>query len=162
MLRKLIPLAAGLTLIGGLSAAAGAIPATDHTANQTTALLKVSAPLKVTATLTPSQEVPKPKKGTKGSGTFKGSLSAKGKLTFTLTFKGLSGPVTGSHLHKGKPGKAGPVVVPLCPPKCSSPIKGTVTLSKKFIASLKSGGAYVNVHTAKNPAGEIRGLLKVG
>jgi hypothetical protein len=38
---------------------------------------------------------------------------------------------------------------------------GSAQISKTVIASLESGKAYVNVHTAKNPAGEIRGQVKV-
>ena len=53
-------------------------------------------------------------------------------------------------------------MVPLCPPGCTSPIKGTKTVSKTFLAAMKGGRAYVNVHTKKNPNGEIRGQVKVG
>jgi hypothetical protein len=51
------------------------------------------------------------------------------------------------------------VVVPLCPPGCTSPIPCTWTLSKANIKLIESGGTYVNVHTAKNNLGEIRGQL---
>ena len=122
-----------------------------------------AAPVKVSAKLTPGQEVPRPK-GSKGSGTFTATLSASGKLTYTLTFKRLTGPPFASHLHMGKPGTSGPVVVPLCasPKTCRSPIKGRKALTKSFIAAMRRGDAYVNVHTVKNPGGEIRGLIKVG
>jgi len=116
----------------------------------------------VSAKLTPSQETPKPK-ASKGAGTFAGTLTAAGKLSYTLTFKGLTGPPIAAHLHMGKPGTSGPIVVPLCTSTktCTSPIKGTKKLTKSFITTMRKGDSYVNVHTAKNPGGEIRGLLKV-
>ena len=52
------------------------------------------------------------------------------------------------------------MIVPLCGP-CKSGATGTATISKAVIAALESGGAYTNVHTAKNAAGEIRGQDKV-
>jgi hypothetical protein len=62
----------------------------------------------------------------------------------------------------GKAGKAGNVVVPLCAnAACKSGVHGTVTLKAAVLKALKSGGTYVNVHTAKNPAGEIRGQIAV-
>ena len=41
-------------------------------------------------------------------------------------------------------------------------MKGTKTVSKSFLAAMKAGNAYVNIHTKKNPNGEIRGQVKVG
>ena len=56
-------------------------------------------------------------------------------------------------------GAAGPVIAPLCGP-CKAAQSGTATISKAVIAAIESGKAYVNVHTAKNAAGEIRGQVK--
>ena len=53
------------------------------------------------------------------------------------------------------------MVVPLCGP-CKSPMKGTATLTKALLKDLKNHKLYVNVHTAKNPNGEIRGQLATG
>jgi hypothetical protein len=39
-------------------------------------------------------------------------------------------------------------------------VKGTDTLTAAQWKAVKSGGAYVNLHTAKNPGGEIRGQIK--
>jgi hypothetical protein len=76
-----------------------------------------------------------------------------------LTFRGLTGPASAAHVHLGRPGKAGPVAVPLCGP-CRSGARGTTRIAGGAITALLRGGAYVNVHTARNPAGEIRGQLK--
>lgn len=100
----------------------------------------------------------------------KGAPNAKGaftatvngtKVTWKLTFSGLTGPALAAHIHKGKAGVAGPVVVPLCGP-CKSGQSGTAPVSAAVAKQLASGGFYVNVHTKRNPNGEIRGQLGAG
>jgi hypothetical protein len=95
-----------------------------------------------------------------GKGTFTGDISG-GKLKFTLKFSGLTGPATAAHIHMGSVGKSGPVIVPLCGP-CTSPVTGSVAVSSTVIKAIEKGAAYVNVHTAKFPNGEIRGQLAKG
>jgi hypothetical protein len=91
------------------------------------------------------------------SGRFTAQLNGS-KLSWSLTFKRLTGNATAAHIHLANRGKAGPVAVPLCAP-CKSGIKGTATVSAAVVTAMKKGGAYVNVHTIKNPAGEIRGQI---
>jgi CHRD domain len=116
-----------------------------------------SAGTKLTAKLNNAQEVPKPS-ASGGSGKFTGTLMGR-SLTWKLTFTHLSGPATAAHIHLAKRGKAGPVAVPLCGP-CRSGVHGKTTVPAKVARALKTGGAYVNVHTAKNANGEIRGQIK--
>jgi hypothetical protein len=111
------------------------------------------------ASLNAKKEVPKPVGSPKGTGSFTGSIGAKRVLNWKLTFKGLTGPAAGAHIHLGKRGKAGPVAVVLCGTVCKSPKSGKATLTAAQLTAIKTGGAYVNVHTAKNPGGEIRGQL---
>ena len=114
----------------------------------------------VSAKLNVKAEVPAPKGG-KGIGSFSGTLNGS-KLTWKLTWGTLSGPANAAHIHLGKAGKAGNVVVPLCAgATCKSGVHGTVTLKAAVLKALKAGGTYVNIHTAKNPAGEIRGQIAV-
>jgi len=116
---------------------------------------------KVHAKLVGSQETPKNK--SKGTGTFTGTVVEKGKsktLTWKLTFKGLSGAATAAHIHMGKKGKAGNVVVPLCTP-CKSGAHGKAKITEKIVSALETHKAYANVHTAKYPNGEIRGQISV-
>ena len=119
---------------------------------------------KVSAALTVKQEVPKQAvKAPNAKGSFSGSYTESGKsatLKWKLTFSGVSGQVTAAHIHLGKPGVAGNVIVPLCAP-CKSGVTGTAKISSKIVAQLEAGKTYVNVHTGKNPAGEIRGQVKV-
>jgi CHRD domain len=114
---------------------------------------------KLSAKLTAAREVPKPKGvPAKAAGTFTGTLKGK-KLTFRLTFSHLSGKATAAHIHKGKAGTMGPVLVTLCGP-CKSPVVKTVTVTSAERDVIEHKATYVNVHTAKNLGGEIRGQVK--
>jgi hypothetical protein len=95
-----------------------------------------------------------------GKGTLEASYDTQTKqLNWTITFSGLSGPVTAAHLHgPAEPGKIGPIIVPISGPYVS-PIKGTATLTSEQADALKRG-VYINLHTAQHPEGEIRGELK--
>jgi CHRD domain-containing protein len=114
--------------------------------------------LHLSATLNAGQEIPKQAvKDATAHGTFTATLSGT-HLSWTLTFAKLTGPATAAHIHLGGMGKAGNVVVALCGP-CKSSMKGTGTITASLLKTIKKHGTYVNVHTAKNPAGEIRGQL---
>ena len=114
---------------------------------------------KLSAKLTAAREVPKPKGvPSAATGTFTGTLRGK-KLTFRLTFSHLSGKAFAAHIHKGKAGVSGPVIVPLCGP-CKSPVAKTVTVTSAVRDAIEHGATYVNVHTNKNKGGEIRGQIK--
>jgi CHRD domain-containing protein len=116
--------------------------------------------VKLTAKLNSHHETPAPKGASRGSGLFAASLSGR-SLTWRLTFSRLTGKAVAAHVHLGKPGVAGPVAVPLCGP-CVPGAHGKVTVTAKVRSALVIGGAYVNIHTAKNPGGEIRGQVTGG
>jgi hypothetical protein len=108
--------------------------------------------------LTAAQEIPKQAvKAPAAHGAFTATLKGK-KLTWKLTFSKLSGPATAAHIHMAGMGKAGGVVVALCGP-CKSGMSGTATVPAAVLKAFPKHLLYVNVHTAKNPAGEIRGQL---
>jgi len=117
----------------------------------------------VTATLRNNTEVPRPKGAALARGSFSGTYvenKTGATLTWKLTFNRLTGKALAAHIHRGKAGVAGPVIVPLCGP-CRNGRTGKVQISKAVLTALKAGNTYVNVHTARNPAGEIRGQAKV-
>jgi hypothetical protein len=120
---------------------------------------------KVSATLNAKQEIPKQAvKVLNATGGFSGSYVEHGKtatLKWKLTYSRLSGKATAAHIHLGKKGAAGNVIVPLCAGNCHSGLTGTAKISEKVVSQLEAGKTYVNVHTTKNPAGEIRGQVKV-
>jgi len=118
------------------------------------------ATMRFTATLNAGQEVPHPV-GTKAGASGKFTATVTGtKVAWTLTFAHLTGPATAAHIHSGKKGVPGAVIVPLCGP-CTSGQKGKGTVTSAQLAQMKAGKTYVNVHTAKNPGGEIRGQLVI-
>lgn len=98
-------------------------------------------------------------------GTFSGTLTSRsrgstGKIAWRLSFTHLSGRALQAHIHLGKLGKAGPIAVTLCAP-CRSNMRGTTRVAARVVRAIKSGSAYVNVHTRKNPNGEIRGQIRL-
>jgi hypothetical protein len=83
-------------------------------------------------------------------------------LTWEGTFSGLTGPATAAHIHGPAPaGKNAGVLVWLSEKgkPFTSPFKGSITLSDAQANDLTDGMCYVNIHTAANPGGEIRGQL---
>ena len=83
-------------------------------------------------------------------------------LRWTVTYSGLSGPATGGHFHgPAMPGQNAPVVVPFTG-SLASPISGEKILTPAQASDLLAGKWYVNLHTAANPGGEIRGQAMMG
>ncbi len=117
----------------------------------------------IATTLTSRQEVPKPKGNVRrATGSFNATvakLGTSGTIAWRLRFSRLTGPVSAAHIHIGRVGRAGPVAVSLCGP-CRNGRRGTATLTAANLAALAAGRAYVNVHTARNPGGEIRGQIR--
>jgi hypothetical protein len=65
------------------------------------------------------------------------------------------------HLHRGQPGEAGPIVYPLTTPDANGVSTGSTAINAADVDALTQGAFYINVHTAANPAGEIRGQVLV-
>jgi len=99
---------------------------------------------------------------TTSKGTGKAELKyddATKKLTYTITYKGLSGDAVAAHFHgPADAGANGGVELPIT--TGPSPIKGEATLDDAKAADLSAGKWYVNIHTAANPMGEIRGQVE--
>lgn len=84
---------------------------------------------------------------------------ASKKLSWKLSYSGLSGPATAAHFHgPAEAGKTAGVAVAI-PNATSSPVEGSATLTDAQAADLVAGKYYVNIHTAANPGGEIRGQV---
>jgi CHRD domain-containing protein len=113
---------------------------------------------KMKATLDGKSEVPANASAGKGTADIDYDPATK-KLSWKLTYSGLSGPATAAHFHgPAEAGKNGGVAVAI-PNATSSPAEGSATLTDAQAADLTAGKYYVNVHTAANPGGEIRGQV---
>jgi hypothetical protein len=125
-----------------------------------------------TATLSGANEVPAVTTTATGNAT----LSVSGaEITYTVNVTNLSNAVV-AHIHVAPAGQNGPVRLNLCgtgdpQPACTS---GTAVLATgtngttvgtpaitfdSLLSAMRTGGAYVNVHTSANPGGEIRGQV---
>ncbi|HWM48572.1 MAG TPA: CHRD domain-containing protein [Xanthobacteraceae bacterium] len=108
------------------------------------------------ANLASTSEVPPT--DSKGSGAVAATFDTTSKkLTWKGSYKDLTGPATAAHFHIGDVGKNGAVAIPISPN--ASPFEGSATLTDTQAADLLAGRMYVNVHTAANKAGEIRGQV---
>ncbi len=114
----------------------------------------LAASINFNADLKASEEVPP--NASKGTGQVSAVFDTNSKvLTWKGVYSGLSGDATAAHFHTGEVGKNGGVAVPIAP--ISPSFGGTATLTDAQIADMMAGKWYVNIHTAANKGGEIRG-----
>ena len=113
------------------------------------------------------------------AGLFTATLTGM-RLTWKLTYRGLSGPALGAHIHIAKRGAShwepvlglcGFLADPNQPAGCMPSVHGTAVIHGGTLYSISAsavrkailnGGAYVNIHTTKNYNwGETRGQIEV-
>jgi len=113
------------------------------------------------ATLTSGAETPP--NDSKGSGKLTASFdTSTKKLDWTIEYSGLTGPALAAHFHGPAPaGKPASVEVPLTG-SLASPIHGSAMLTDAQAKDLADGMLYINIHTAANKGGEIRGQMEKG
>jgi hypothetical protein len=93
-------------------------------------------------------------------------------LSYQLTADGLTS-ILAAHIHVAPPGTPGPIVLPLVTGSFTNPLHATLSAADfvpdaadglasfaDFVAALRAGHTYVNVHTAAHGNGEIRGQLE--
>lgn len=113
------------------------------------------------ASLNGAQEVPPVDTAATGSGNFTLDADA-GIMVYSVSFSGLSGPVTSAHFHAGAVGVSGGIIVDLSDEFVGDDdgfVQGAAAFSDSEIAQLQAGNVYINLHTEANPDGEIRGQL---
>ena len=149
--------------------------------------LSASADDKIRARLMGFQEVPAV--STQATATFEAVISPNGDaIDYEITYSGMQGTVTQSHMHVGQRRVNGGIVLWICgttgtpgpagTPTCTSPnghFVGTwrpenvqTVAAQQFapgeldevIAAIRAGVAYVNVHSNISPSGEIRGQIR--
>ena len=115
------------------------------------------AALSETVSLTGSNEVPPVT--TSATGTANITVGADRSVKASVTAKDMT--ATASHIHMGAAGSNGPVIVPFAKSGDNAfSAAPDAKLTEEQYAAYKAGNLYVNVHSAKNPGGEIRGQLK--
>jgi len=123
--------------------------------------LALAAPTSFKVPLSGAQQVPPVQ--TPGTGTADLTYDPTTRVvTWSITYSGLSTPVTMAHFHgPAAEGKNGPVVIWLTKQgsPVESPIKGEATLTPEQAQQFTAGDWYINVHTRDHPAGEIRGQV---
>lgn len=120
-----------------------------------------SAHLNFTAYLTGDQEASSVTTNAKGTAAL--TLTGSGGLRYSITVSGLSGLITGAHIHLGSTKVNGPVIFDLSTSFSGTTAYGTIAgpLPDSIVAALMTGRMYINVHTAANPNGEIRGQVNL-
>jgi hypothetical protein len=124
---------------------------------------------KFTATLSGQDEVPPTNSQATGMAEF---IVMGDSVGYTVNASNMQG-VTAGHIHSGKQGENGPVVVTLfkndspsnevsengsiTPDKLEGPMAGKQLTD--LASTMSNGDTYVNIHTEQNPNGEIRGQL---
>lgn len=112
--------------------------------------------------LSGSQQVPPVETSGSGSADLTWNPATR-VVTWSITYSGMSSPVTMAHFHgPATHGKNAPVLVWLTKrgEPVSSPITGKATLSAAQAKQFAAGEWYINVHTKDHPAGEIRGQVQ--
>lgn len=106
------------------------------------------------AALEGTQEVPP--NASKATGIASVILAAgRDRIRYRISTKDVVPTV--AHVHRGIAGVNGPVVYPLAP--VGAVIEGTQTVNAADVMDLARRQWYVNVHSAANPMGELRGQL---
>lgn len=96
---------------------------------------------------------------TTATGTATIAVSADKKVTGSVKTAGVDG--TAAHIHSGGPGEKGPPVITLTKGENGGwTVPADATLTDEQYAAYKAGKLYINIHSAANKGGEIRGQIK--
>jgi hypothetical protein len=107
--------------------------------------------------LSGSNEVPPVTTSASGTGTV--TINPDRTVSANITVTGMT--ATASHIHEGAAGTNGPVIVPFIKNGDNTfTASEGAKLTESQYASYKAGNLYVNVHSGKNPGGEVRAQLK--
>ena len=107
--------------------------------------------------LSGSQQVPPVTTSASGSGTI--TIGADKAVSGSVTTTGVT--AIAAHIHQAAAGQNGPVIIPLTKTADNVwSVPAGAKLTDEQFTAFKAGNLYVNVHSAANKGGEIRGQLK--
>lgn len=133
------------------------------TAGVTPAAAAPAAPRSVSlaAYLTGGQEVPKGKGDPDATGVALLQLYRDGRLCSVIHVRNVGGDIDAAHIHRGRPGKNGPVSAPLAAPTWSGSVAACTRVGDRLAWRLRDAPEryYVNVHSSAYPDGALRGQL---
>ena len=111
------------------------------------------------AELTGEEEVPGPGDPDRSGSATIIVIPSTNTICYVLTAENIA-PATAAHIHVGKRGEAGDVVVPLEPPTYGAS-GGCTQADPELVSNIQENpeNYYVNVHNEPYPAGAIRGQL---
>jgi hypothetical protein len=114
------------------------------------------APSGANVILNGNQEVPPVSTAATGSGTIRVLMDRS--VSGSVMTSGVAG--TAAHIHLGAPGQNGSVIIPLNRTADNTwSVPASIRLNDIQYEAFRLGNLYVNVHSAANPGGEIRGQL---
>lgn len=117
---------------------------------------QATAPSGSNVMLEGKEEVPPVTTQAKGSGTI--TVLMDRSVSGSVTTTGVAG--TAAHIHLAAKGANGPVIVPLNKTGDNTwSVPPSIRLNDTQYEAYKLGNLYVNVHSAANPGGEIRGQI---
>lgn len=120
----------------------------------------LAAEKKISVKLDAKSEVPPNESKASGTADVTYDAATK-KVTWKVSWKDLSGPAVAAHIHgPAEPGANAGVYVNLNADGQKANLEGSATLTDEQATNFSAGKTYINVHTAANKGGEIRGQIK--
>jgi hypothetical protein len=151
----------------GIVALAGALGASCNDALEDTEVFQ--------ANLSPAEEVPPRPSAASGTA----QIFVEGdRISYAIEIDDIE-EITAAHIHSGVPGTNGPIRLFLYPPQQGQAVPRVTTTDRRILVEatvpssnvsgvtfsqlldqMRNGGAYVNVHTVRFGAGEMRGAIR--
>ena len=89
------------------------------------------------------------------------SADEAGRICFTIRYRRIK-RATGGHIHEGRAGEAGPIVVTLFAKRKASPVKGCRRVDGSLVQEIQDSpqNYYVQLHNRAHPGGALRGQIR--